>query len=1298
VLIRKVQPSAPVIGSGEYFGSPIAWDGDRMIFGSSGEGVRTGSGPVYIYPASVLSENGSTTLSSLVLSSGALNAGFAAAIKTYTSSVSNATSTIAVTPTVTDPTSTVAVNGVPVTSGTASTSIPLAVGANPIAIAVTAQDGVTTSTYTVTVTRISVDSTLSGLALSAGTLSPAFETGTQSYTASVPNAIADVTVTPTVSDATATVKVNGTPVASGAGTASIPLTVGNNNITVAVTAQDGATTSTYTVTVMRISTTSTLDGLALSSGTLSPTFAAATKTYTACVPNATTSITVTPTLTNSFAEVTVNGTPVTSGSASAPIPLVVGPNPITVLVTAQDGSTTSTYTVTVTLLSGDSSLATLALSVGNLSPTFSAATLAYTSSVSNATTAITVTPTVASSVATVRVNGVSVAAGAASAPIPLAVGSNAISVEVTAQDVGFSTMYTVTVMRPALNVTLVAGGTAPLSLANFTTPANAVNLSLGAAPAAGAELTLLESPGLAFITGRFSNLAQGQVITLIYQNVSYRFVVNYYGGRGNDLVLQWANDKAYSWGSNIRGQLGENTTTNSNVPVAVTSSGVLSGKTILSISAGNSHSLALCADGTVAAWGYNFYGQLGNGSNANSSVPVAETQSGVLVGKTVVAVSTGFSHSLALCSDGTVASWGYNLYGQLGNGNTTNSNVPVLVTASGVLNGRGVVAVAAGYYHNLALCSDGTVVAWGLNYSGQLGNTSNANSSVPVDITDSGALYGMHVINLAAGSDHSLVLCDDGSLVSWGKNANGQLGDGSTTSSLIPVSVDASDVLAGRIVEMISAGGFHNLAACSDGTLVTFGRNTNGQLGNDNNTDSSMPVEVTLAGILNGKMVTSLQAANAHSLALCSDGSIASWGAGSNGMLGNGDTANSSVPVAVTASGIGSGGGFIGLASGSSASHSMALTAIPLSSTSTLASLALSGGTLSPTFDSATISYTASVPNATTSVTIMPTVTATTATVTVNGTTVASGVASGPISLAVGPNTITAVVTAQDGTTQSTYTVTVTRAASTSSGYAGWIASYPVLADAAASGDPDHDGIPNLLEYVLNGDPGTASSAILPVVSKVAGNFVFTFSRRVTSAQDTTQIFQYSSDLSHWTDVTITSPTDAMAALGFADVNGVQAVTVTVPAGANVSMFGRLNVTTPALIVSGYAGWIASCPVLADAAASGDPDHDGIPNLLEYVLNGDPGTASSAILPVVSKAGGNFVFTFSRRAASAQDTTQIFQYSSDLSHWTDVSVTGTKGTEVTIGTADGAGAQAVTVTIPQGVNTTLFGRLKVMQP
>ncbi|MDQ0640272.1 gliding motility-associated-like protein [Pedobacter sp. W3I1] len=406
-------------------------------------------------------------LAGLVLNSGTLSPAFAPATTSYTASVGNATTSITVTPTTSDATATVTVNGTIVASGSPSAAIPLAVGSNAITTVVTAQNG-TTKTYNVTVTRAaSANADLANLTLSSGTLLPAFAPATTSYTASVGNATTSITVTPTTSDATATVTVNGTTVASGSTSAAIPLAVGSNTITTAVTAQNG-TTKIYTVTITRGASANTnLANLTLSSGTLSPAFAPATTSYTASVGNATTSITLTPTVSDATATVRVNGTTVVSGNPSAAIPLAVGSNTITTVVTAPDGTTTKTYTVTVTrATSANADLANLVLSPGTLSPAFAPATTSYAASVGNATTSITLTPTVNDATATVRVNGTTVVSGNPSAAIPLAVGSNTITTVVTAQN-GTTKTYTVTVTRAATAnadlsaLTLSAGALSP---------------------------------------------------------------------------------------------------------------------------------------------------------------------------------------------------------------------------------------------------------------------------------------------------------------------------------------------------------------------------------------------------------------------------------------------------------------------------------------------------------------------------------------------------------------------------------------------------------------------------------------------------------------------------------------------------------------------------------------------------------------------------------------------------------------------------------------------------------------------
>jgi hypothetical protein len=418
-----------------------------------------------------------STLSALSLSQGTLSPSFASGTTAYTASVANGVSSLTVTPTATQADATIKVNGTTVTSGSASGAIALAVGSNTISVVVTAQDGTTKSTYTVTVTRAaSADATLSALSLSSGTLSPRFASGTTAYTASVANGVSSLTVTPTATQADATIKVNGTAVTSGSASGAIPLAVGSNTISIVVAAQDGTTKSTYTVTVTRAaSADATLSALSLSQGTLSPSFASGTTAYTASVANGVSSLTVTPTATQADATIKVNGTAVTSGSASGAIPLAVGANTISVVVTAQDGTTKSTYTVTVTrAASADATLSALSLSSGTLSPGFASGTTAYTASVANGVSSLTVTPTATQADATIKVNGTAVTSGAASGAIALAVGSTTISVVVTAQDGTTKSTYTVTVTRAAsadatLSALSLSQGTLSPSFASGTT-------------------------------------------------------------------------------------------------------------------------------------------------------------------------------------------------------------------------------------------------------------------------------------------------------------------------------------------------------------------------------------------------------------------------------------------------------------------------------------------------------------------------------------------------------------------------------------------------------------------------------------------------------------------------------------------------------------------------------------------------------------------------------------------------------------------------------------------------------------
>ena len=251
------------------------------------------------------------------------------------------------------------------------------------------------------------------------------------------------------------------------------------------------------------------------------------------------------------------------------------------------------------------------------------------------------------------------------------------------------------------------------------------------------------------------------------------------------------------------------------------------------ISAGDSHGLAV-RGGAVFAWGRNDDGQLGNNSTANSSVPVAVTGSGLGTG--VTAVSGGGGHSLAV-KGGAVYAWGANFTGQLGNASTTSSLVPVAVTGSGL--NAGVTAVSGGVDHSLAI-KGGALYAWGRNANGQLGINSTANSSVPVAVTGSGLNSGVTAIS--AGTFHSLAV-KNGAVFAWGSNANGQLGNNSTTDSLVPIR--AGGPLASITnVTTVSARGYASLALTADHRLFAWGANFAGQFGNGTTADSLVPIEV----------------------------------------------------------------------------------------------------------------------------------------------------------------------------------------------------------------------------------------------------------------------------------------------------------------------------------------------------------------------------------------------------------------------------------------------------------------------
>lgn len=312
------------------------------------------------------------------------------------------------------------------------------------------------------------------------------------------------------------------------------------------------------------------------------------------------------------------------------------------------------------------------------------------------------------------------------------------------------------------------------------------------------------------------------------------------------------------------------------------------------ISAGERHTCAIKAGGTVQCWGSNSSGQLGNNTKIDSSVPVD-----VMNLKNVTLISAGLRHTCALVAGGTAWCWGLNVYGQLGNGTTADSSVPILVAGL-----TGAISVVAGDFHSCAIVSNGSVQCWGSGAFGSVLVKASAPATSPMALAGlSGAVSSISTTVGAQGSyDHSCGIFSGGVVQCWGDNFSGELGNGSTVLTSPPVQVQGlSSVVA------ISAGGSsgfqitpgnNNQFTCavkSAGTVHCWGDNFRGQIGNGSTSNSSVPVEAT--GV-NG--ATAISTGYLHSCALVAAGKVRCWGANSNGQLGNGTLTDSLTAVDVT--------------------------------------------------------------------------------------------------------------------------------------------------------------------------------------------------------------------------------------------------------------------------------------------------------------------------------------------------------------------------------------------------------------
>ncbi len=363
---------------------------------------------------------------------------------------------------------------------------------------------------------------------------------------------------------------------------------------------------------------------------------------------------------------------------------------------------------------------------------------------------------------------------------------------------------------------------------------------------------------------------------------SARMVLRAEGSTGPGLPSQ----ALYAWGSNDWGQLalgssGEGTPTGVSTPAQVA---LAPGMTFRSVSAGGGFTLGLTVAGVVYAWGANASGSLGLGSRGDASSPQQ-----VGVPGTAIAIAAGSAHGLALTAGGQLYAWGANLFGQLGDGTTTDSGLPVPVTMPA---GVTFTAVAAGGDHSLALSSTGQVYAWGANFDGQLGDGGTASSDLPVAVP---APPGVAFTAVAAGTGHSLALSSEGQVYAWGFNASGQLGDGTTVDR---ASMTAVSMPAGVVISSIATGAAHSLALTSDGQVFVWGSNVFGQL--DSALVDSLPVDsdvpVQPLGLPPLTTFVAIAGALDSSYALTSAGVPWMWGGDVYGQLGDGSPGLNAVP------------------------------------------------------------------------------------------------------------------------------------------------------------------------------------------------------------------------------------------------------------------------------------------------------------------------------------------------------------------------------------------------------------------
>ena len=330
----------------------------------------------------------------------------------------------------------------------------------------------------------------------------------------------------------------------------------------------------------------------------------------------------------------------------------------------------------------------------------------------------------------------------------------------------------------------------------------------------------------------------------------------------------------WTWGLNNYGQLGDNTVTHRSSPVQT----VAGGTNWSQVEFGSNQSAGIKTDGTLWTWGYNGYGQLGDNTTLISKSSPVQT---VSAGTTWSLLAMGESHCMAIKTDGTLWTWGKNSNGQLGDTTLIHRSSPVQT----LLHARDWSAFSFGIDNMAAVKTNGTLWTWGSNFNGTLGDNTTTPKSSPVQTIAGGTNWS----SVANAGNRIAAIKKDGTLWAWGRNSSGGIGDNTTTDKSSPIQT----IAFGTNWSKVSCGYFHTAAIKTDGTLWIWGENTVGQLGNNTTTNRSSPVQT----ITFGTNWSQVSCGESHTAAIKTDGTLWMWGWNYNGQLGNNTTTNRSSPV-----------------------------------------------------------------------------------------------------------------------------------------------------------------------------------------------------------------------------------------------------------------------------------------------------------------------------------------------------------------------------------------------------------------